>query len=94
MDSDSTSETVSSFGAHKAKRSNNAADWMPRDVLLDCLAKMDAGEINPAGLIISFYEEHDGGLTDVRFSASCPNVIMATGCLHRAINLLGEPGIK
>lgn len=83
-----------SFSTAKAQRSGNAADWTPRDVLVDTLKRLDAGDINPAGLIISFYEEHDEGLTDVKFSASVPNVIMATGCLHRAINLLGEPGTR
>jgi hypothetical protein len=82
---------ITSLTTEKAKRTNNAADWTPRDVMVDMLEKMDSGLVFPKGLIICFYEEHNNGLTDVRFSASCPNVIMATGCLHRAINLLGEP---
>jgi hypothetical protein len=81
-----------SLTAEKAKRTGNAADWTPRDVLIDCLNRLDGGDISPEGLVICFYEPiKDGGITDVKFSVACPNIIMATGLLHRAVHLLGTP---
>jgi hypothetical protein len=80
------------IGQLRAKRSDNAKDWTPRDCLLEVLAKLDGGEIAPEGLVVCFYEKAgEDGITDVRFSNACPNVIMATGLLHRSLHLLGMP---
>lgn len=81
-----------SLTAERAKRTNNAADWTPRDVIIEILEMIDKDEIKPEGLIVCFYEKATPqGITDVRYSNACPNIIMATGLLHRAIHLLGAP---
>ena len=80
-----------SFTAAKAAKTNNAADWTPRDVLVDVLAKLDAGAISPVGLIVTFYEEAEGGLSQVKFSTSMPNIIMAAGTLERTLHALSPP---
>ncbi len=80
-----------SFTAAKAARTNNAADWTPRDVLVDCLAKLDAGLISPNGLIVAFYEEFESGISQVKFSTSMPNIIMAAGTLERTLHALSPP---
>lgn len=81
---------VVSLTAARAAQTGNAADWTPTDVLKDILNKIEAGDIHPNNLIVCFTEDNPVyGLTDVRYSVSCPNIIVSTGLLHRAVHLMG-----
>jgi hypothetical protein len=82
------------FAAAKAARTNNAADWTPRDCLLDLLAKMDEGAVEPEGLILCFYETGENGGAVVKYSSAMPNVIMAAGTLDRALHALSPPATQ
>lgn len=79
-----------SIGELKAKRSGNAHDWTPRDCLVDMLRAIDAGELNPDGLIVCVYNAGEDGMVDIKFSQAMPNVLMASGTLQRVQNLLGK----
>lgn len=74
----------------KAARTNNAADWTPKDCLNDMLRAIEDGRINPDGLIICAYNEVEHGGIDIKFSQAMPNVLMASGTLQRVQNLLGS----
>jgi hypothetical protein len=56
----------------RAMRSGNAADWSPRDVLLQMLREIDSGVISPDALIVSFREKVERGFR-TSFSAACPD---------------------
>lgn len=79
-----------SIGELRAKRSGNAADWTPVDCLRDMLRAIEAGELNPDGLIICTFNEREHGNIDIKFSQAMPNVLMASGTLQRVQNLLGS----
>lgn len=41
----------------RASETNDAREWTPRDVLIDVLRKLDAGEIHPDHLVVCWYKE-------------------------------------
>jgi hypothetical protein len=47
------------LGRARADRSFDPNDWSPRDVLLDCLACIDGGYIDPARLIVVYDDASD-----------------------------------
>jgi hypothetical protein len=53
-------------------RSGNAADWSPRDVLLQMLRDIDARVITPDALIVCYREPVERGVR-TNFSAACPD---------------------
>ena len=84
-------DNITTLSSARAVRTNNAADWTPRDCLIDLLDKMDKGEVSPEGLIVCFYESGDNGSAVVKYSNAMPNVIMAAGTLDRAAHALSPP---
>jgi hypothetical protein len=78
-----------SIGELRAARSGNAADWTPRDCLMDMVRAIDEGRLNPDGLIVCFYNEKEHGSIDIKFSQAMPNPLMASGTLQRVSNMLG-----
>jgi len=46
--------TVTSLSSERAKRSENSADWTPRDCIDDFVGKLIAGELNPDALFIAY----------------------------------------
>lgn len=56
----------------RAMRSGNAADWSPREALLQMLRDLDAGAISPDALIVCFREKTERGFR-TSFSAACPD---------------------
>jgi hypothetical protein len=81
-------DNVISIG--ELNKSDNAADWSPRQCLLDMLTAIEDGRLNPDGLIICAYNEVEHGGIDIKFSQAMPNVLMASGTLQRVQNLLGS----
>lgn len=68
----------------KANKSGNAADWTPRDALIDVLRMIDKGEIAPQTLFIGWSEVNEKGdkiSTDYRNSA--PTGVHTMGLLLR-----------
>jgi hypothetical protein len=90
MDSNSSEAWPVTIGELKARRSGNAADWSPRDCLVDMIRAIDAGELKSDGLIVCSYNEQEHGGIDIKYSQAMPNVLMASGTLQRVQNLLGS----
>lgn len=56
----------------RAARSGNAADWSPREALLQMLRDIDSGEIKPDALLVSFREKTERGF-HTSYCAACPD---------------------
>ncbi len=68
----------------KADKSGNAADWTPRDALIDVLRMIDRGDIAPQTLFVGWSEVNSQGdkiTTDYRNSA--PTGVHTMGLLLR-----------
>jgi hypothetical protein len=56
MASDSYANYPPSVNEVRSMRSGNAADWSPREALIQMLRDIDSGAIQPDALIVSFRE--------------------------------------
>lgn len=56
----------------RSRRSGNAADWTPRDALIQMLRDIDSGTVRPDALVVSFREKLELGFR-TNFSAACPD---------------------
>lgn len=61
-----------SLNEMRSRRSGNAADWTPRDALIQMLRDIDGGAIKPDALVVSFREKVERGFR-TNFSAACPD---------------------
>lgn len=66
----------------RSDKENNAALWTPRDCLIDCLRKIDSGEIDPTAMVIVYGKETSPGCTKSSWSAASPNVLVTLGLLE------------
>ena len=73
-----------SLGTVRAEREGNAAAWSPRDVLVDCLKRIDAGTIAPDAIVVVWREKDGPCRTRTRFAQSGPDVHTALGLLSAA----------
>lgn len=71
-DTDSFSDYPLSLNELRSRRSGNAADWTPRDALIQMLRDIDSGVIRPDALVVSFREKLEQGFR-TNFSAACPD---------------------
>lgn len=76
----------------RSSKTQNAADWTPRDALITVLRKIDRGEIAPEAIIIAWAQFKPGGVTDFGFQNAAPNIIVSTGLLENAKIKLYEAG--
>jgi len=67
----------------RSSRTNDGADWTPRECLIDMLRCIDSGEIDPQTLIIIAARVSDSK-SDVFYSLSSPNALMTLGAMDRA----------
>jgi hypothetical protein len=72
MPTDSFTNYPQSLGAARSRRSGNAADWTPRDALIQMLRDIDAEVIAPDALVVCFRESVPQGFR-THFSAACPD---------------------
>lgn len=72
MPQDSFVNYPQSINEVRSMRSGNAADWAPRDVLIQLLRDIDEGTITPDALIVCFREKVERSYRTL-FSASCPD---------------------
>lgn len=72
MANESFSDYPQSLNEVRSRRSGNAADWTPRDALIQMLRDIDSGLIQPDALVVSFREKLDQGFR-TSFSAACPD---------------------
>lgn len=72
MSTDSFVNYPPSVNELRSARSGDAADWSPREALIQMLRDIDAGVIKPDALIVSFRERLERGFR-TSFSAACPD---------------------
>lgn len=90
------SDNVFNIGS-KARNSENAATWTPREALLDVLRQMDSEVDIPEGskidACVSVYRiVHQDGAVDIRFRNSAPDMTVSLGMLDVAKHFLMEDG--
>lgn len=73
-----------SLGAIRAEREQNGALWSVRDVLVDCLKRVDAGDIEPDAIVVVWRCKKRPGLTDTHFAQSGPDIHTTLGLLSHA----------
>lgn len=81
---DSYADHPKSITEIKSDRTDNEADWTPRDVLITCLRDLDAGDIKPEALVVVYFGPEAG----TRCVISSPEFIKTTGMLARALYLV------
>jgi len=72
------------IGEIRADKSWNAADWSPRDVLINVLRDIDNNTVNPTALIVC-YETSDRKAT---YAVSSPFLSVTLGLMTRIKNRL------
>lgn len=74
-----------SVGDVRSDKTGSAADWSPRDALIQVLRDIDRGEISPDVMVICYTSTSDGAQESAVVSS--PNVYNTVGllacCLHR-----------
>jgi hypothetical protein len=79
-----------SLAAERAYRQGNASLWTPRDVLADTLRRLDAGEIAPDVLLITWREKTSPAHTKTNFAQCGPDVHTALGLLSATAMIIFE----
>jgi hypothetical protein len=78
------------IGELRSDKSGRCDDWSARDLLINALRDIDAGESNPKAMVLAWYEEDPDAESGICtfYSASAPTLIDALGVLHRAAHRL------
>ena len=92
---DDFAEYPKSITEARAEKSANAADWTPRDVLIDTLRRMDSGDLTDVDALVIGWRRTTGyGITRSSYAASGPDIHTSLGILEyvkflmlRSINL-------
>ena len=77
------------IGEIRSNKSDSAADWSPRDALIDMLRRIDSG-VNIPSLVISFYVIHEDNEATTHYVASTKQRNEALGLLARTTWLVNE----
>lgn len=73
------------IGEIRADKTRSAADWKPRDVLVDLLRRIDSDELpNMDALVACWRERTEKGEVSSFYSASSPDIHVTLGVLSRA----------
>lgn len=57
---DDFSKVPRTLGEARSEKTQDGADWSPRDALIHLLRKIDSGEVQVKELVISYRGEEDG----------------------------------
>jgi hypothetical protein len=62
----------------RSDKTQNGADWTPRDALIDMLREIDSGNVKPTAMVIFFREENEPGKTRTGFrnASADPHITM------------------
>lgn len=86
----SFADAPTTIGEARAKRDQSAAQWSPRDALVNLLREIDTGETKVTALVVTFAVEHDDGRLGHGFRNAAPDNFTALGLLARASHRLQE----
>lgn len=85
----SYAEAPISVSEARANRSQSAADWTPRDALVELLRQIDRKEIEVEQLVMAYrYTEPNNDGRKTTFSAAAPDLLQAVGLMQRGAYLL------
>jgi hypothetical protein len=77
------------IGEIRAFKTSNAANWKPRDVLVELLRRIDSGEYSGLDvLVVSFRTKSKTGATNSFYSTSSPDLHATLGVLMRATHCI------
>lgn len=79
---DDFSEHPRSVAEVRSDRSGDAADWTPRDCLIDLLRAIDQGE-KVESMIICWTVRDEAGKQRARYRQATPNALITLGLLSR-----------
>lgn len=79
------SDYPQSLTAYKAAKSDCAADWTPRDVIIEVLRQMDSKEITPDALFVVFRNRKPNGDAQNGYSVAGTDGNVTLGMLHMAM---------
>lgn len=83
---DDFSNYPKSITEKRSEQERNAALWTPRDVLIDTLRALDAGEIEADALIVVHTKDKGNGVSLTKWASAGPNVIITLGMLTYAMH--------
>ena len=81
-------DNIESFTAAKAKKTGKMEDWLPRDVLISAIARIDSGELDPNALVVVMRNPDGMGSNDVHYAHSGPDTVTTLGMLEFAKHML------
>lgn len=68
------------IGEARSDRSHSAADWSPRDLLINLLREIDRGELAPTALVVMYgWPDDRPGVRNVSYSTSSPDTLTTHG---------------
>lgn len=77
---------------HRGLRTDLAKDWTPRDLLIDCLRRLDAGEeVMRECMVVAMVDSDtssEGSATSVR--SACSSTLMSIALLSQAMMIKGS----
>ena len=83
---------IADISLERAKRAvDDCAAWNPRDALVEMLADIDSGKVDPWAMVIAFVEKTDDGGNSTGFRNACPDIITAQGVMSRVAWRLNDP---
>lgn len=77
------------LGEARADKTENAADWAPRDVLVRLLRAIDSGELKPDAIVVC-YRGLVGGEEMTGWTSASPSALMSLGILARVAHNINE----
>lgn len=74
----------------RSEKTQNAADWSPRDALIDLLRDIDSGARSPDGLVICWRESNSQGGVSSHYTASAKDPLDSVGIVARALHRINK----
>lgn len=84
---DSFANHPPSIGELRSDKTECAADWTPRDALINTLRQIDSGELELEAIVIAMLRapEPDSKQGKLSYTLSSPDHFIATGLLHATL---------
>lgn len=83
-----------SINALKARKNDRAADWAPRDALVETLREIDNGTIVNCDAMVICWRANDEGSLSSFFTASSPDIHVTLGMLSRTDYMINADAIR
>lgn len=79
----------------RSDKTQNAADWTPRDALISVLRGIDSGEIETDALVVCFRTKHaERGHTSTHYRSAGPDPHVTYGLMMNAMHKMQTEGAQ